>query len=398
MKKTIWWATYNLLPTYLIIVDEGFFILLAGWVISKLTDSSLLTGILLSLPSIPYFFSYFTGTVIDLSRKKKLILLMLSLIVFMILLLSQIALLADNLFFMILLFYLSAIVFGFTANITDTIFSIWTKQNVDEKEYKKIISIGRIILRGLGFLANALVGIILTFIFRFSIIPTLVILAMAIFLSLPVNIKDRFNEGEKGITFKESLIDGFNYVRKNKVLTQISILTLENLFFGILELLMIFYVQDFLHLGPIYYSILIITAQVGLLVGSIFALRINKGKLGFYQFTLIAIMSICIASYDLIHYVFIAIIPTFLISFLSGITSTLGSVTQLRYINKEYWGRASGFIQVISKGIFALSGPVGGILIEILGIGGTYLLIGSIIFMFNFVRLKFKEYYNIEIK
>jgi len=52
------------------------------WIASKISGSSLITGILFTLMSVPYFFSYFTGTLIDMTRNKKVILSSLVFIIF----------------------------------------------------------------------------------------------------------------------------------------------------------------------------------------------------------------------------------------------------------------------------------------------------------------------------
>lgn len=41
------------------------------WIMSKVSGSSLITGILTTLMSLLYFFSYFTGTFIDTAKNKK---------------------------------------------------------------------------------------------------------------------------------------------------------------------------------------------------------------------------------------------------------------------------------------------------------------------------------------
>ncbi|AWR93844.1 MFS transporter [Acidianus brierleyi] len=399
MSKTNWKnALYNIMSINLINFNITLAIFTMEWIISKLTCSSLLTGILIGLSSLAYFFSYFTGAFMDLTRKKKTILLGLIIPLFTILFLSQIALLANNdIFTIILLFYTFAILTGFTSDIASIILSIWIKENVNEKDYRKVSSINRVTLRSLRILAEALAGIFLAISFKYSITPSLIILVVVGFLLLPMNITENVEE-KRMHSFKKSLIDGFYYVRRSKVLTQFTILTTDNLFFEMQGLLLLFYVEDVLHQGPIYFSALLISAEIGIVVGSIFALRINKGKLGFYQIIFRLIISASLASYILINNIFLALIPTFLILFSSGVNSTLTSATLLRYIDKEYWGRTTGFIGVIANGLSTLSGPLGGILIEIIGVGWTYVLVSVVMLIFTFLKYTFKEYYNLEIK
>jgi hypothetical protein len=60
-------------------------------------------------------------------------------------------------------------------------------------------------------------------------------------------------------------------------------------------------------------------------------------------------------------------------------------------------GRARGFLGTISTGLATFSGALGGILIEVIGVGGTYLIVGIINLIFTLLTLTFKEYYNLEI-
>jgi len=174
----------------------------------------------------------------------------------------------------ILLFYIFAVLTVFISDIAGTIFTIWIKENVNGKDYRKTSTINRIILRSLRLFAEALAGIFLVISLRYSIVPSLIILILIIFLFLSINMREKFEEkGRSG--FKKSLIEGFNYVKRSKVLTQFTGLKIDNLFFEMQGLLLLFYVEDVLHQGPIYFSTLIISAETGIIIGSIFALRIN---------------------------------------------------------------------------------------------------------------------------
>lgn len=56
---------------------------------------------------------------------------------FVISFLSQLGVLINNLFAIILTFYLSMIIGGFVIDGSETILSIWIKENIYEKDYKK---------------------------------------------------------------------------------------------------------------------------------------------------------------------------------------------------------------------------------------------------------------------
>ncbi|BAK54369.1 hypothetical protein [Sulfurisphaera tokodaii] len=124
------------------------------WIISKITASGLITGILFSLTSIPFFFSYFTGTIVDTAKNKKTILLTLSFLLLVLLLLSQLELLVNNLPILILLFYTTALMTGIVFDVSGSIMSVWIKENVKEEFYKKVSSINRTITRSLGLFAE----------------------------------------------------------------------------------------------------------------------------------------------------------------------------------------------------------------------------------------------------
>jgi len=362
------------------------------WIMSKASGSSLITGILTTLMSLPYFFSYFTGTFIDTAKNKKGILLTLVSLFFIISFLSQLGVLINNLFAIILTFYLSMIIGGFVIDISETILSIWIKENIYEKDYKKISSINRVITRSLRLLAIALAGIFLAIDIKYSLFPSLIILGATIFMLLPIKIANTNRN-----TIRQGFIEGFNYIRKNKVLTQFTILTIGNLFFNMQGILLLYYVEKFLHQGPIYFSMLGASAEIGIVLGSFYAVMIKKGKLGLYNLLFGLLISASFISYVLIHNIFLSIIPTFAIFFFSGINSVLTSTALLKIIDKEFMGRARGFLGTISTGLATFSGALGGILIEVIGVGGTYLIVGIINLIFTLLILAFKEYYNLEI-
>ncbi|BFI74854.1 MFS transporter [Sulfurisphaera ohwakuensis] len=365
------------------------------WIISKITDSGLITGILFSLTSIPFFFSYFTGTIIDTTKYKKEILLVLSFLLLFILFLSQLELIANNLLAIILLFYMMTLFTGFIFDVSSTIKSIWIKENVNEEMYKKVSSINQIITRSLGLFAGVLAGILLTINLRYSLLGPLFLLGAVIFLLLPIKISSTLHIKKSGL--KEGFIEGFNYIRKNKVLTQFVILTMGNLFFNMQGLLLLFYVEDFLHKGPIFFSMLGIASEIGIILGSAYAPKIKKGKIGFYHVLFGTFISASLMSYILIHNVFLAIMPTFIIFFFSGINSTLTSSVLLKVIDKEYMGRVRGAISAISNGLVTFSGPLAGVLITTMGIVQTYLLVGVVMLIFFYLELTFKEFYNLRI-
>ncbi|WP_156016102.1 MFS transporter [Sulfuracidifex metallicus] len=365
------------------------------WIISKISGSSLITGILFSLISIPFFFSYFTGTIVDTIKNKKIILLAFSFLLLVILFLSQLELLVNNLFALILLFYIMTLLTGFIFDISGAIMSIWIKENINEEIYKKVSSINQIIARSLGLFAGVLAGIFLTVNLKYSLFGPLFLLGITIFLLLPIKISS--TKGIKKSGLKEGFIEGFNYIRKNKVLTQFVILTIGNFFFNMQGLLLLFYVEDFLHKGPIFFSMLGAVSEIGIILGSAYAPKIKKGKLGFYHVLFGTFISASLMSYILIHNVFLAVIPTFAVSFFSGINSVLTSSVLLRVIDKEYMGRVRGTISAISEGLVTFSGPLGGVLIAAMGIGQTYLLVGLVMLIFFYLELAFKEFYNLRI-
>ncbi|MQL56046.1 MFS transporter [Acidianus ambivalens] len=335
------------------------------WIISKISESSLITGILFTLMSVPYFFSYFTGTFIDMTRNKKGILFSLVFIFFIILLISQLELLSNNFLAIILAFYLSMIIGGIIIDGSETILSIWIKENVHESEYKKASSINRVITRSLRLIAVTLGGVLLTIDLKYSLFPPLIILGAIILLLLPIKMP---SSNQSKTSLKQGFIEGFNYIRKNKVLTQFTVLTIENLFFNMQGILILYYVESFLHKGPLYFSLLSASAEIGIILGSMLAVRIKKGKLGYYNVIFRSLISASLVSYILIHNIFLAVVPTFVIFLSSGINSVLTSSALLRNIDKEYMGRTYGFIGVISNGLVTFSGPLGGIMILTLGV------------------------------
>ncbi|GAA5420213.1 hypothetical protein Stok01_02176 [Sulfurisphaera tokodaii] len=188
---------------------------------------------------------------------------------------------------------------------------------------------------------------------KYSLLGPLFFLGIIIFLFLPIKIFSTTYTGKSG--FKKGLIEGINYIRKNKVLTQFIILTIGNLFFNMQGLLLLFYVEDFLHKGPIFFSMLGIASEAGIILGSAYAPKIKKGKIGFYHVLFGTFISISLVSYIVIHNVFLAVVPTFIIFFFSGINSVLTSSVLLRVIDKEYMGRVRGTISAISNGLVTFS-------------------------------------------
>jgi MFS family permease len=344
--------------------------------------------------SLPYFFSYFTGTFIDASKNKKGILLALIFLFFVISFLSQLELLINNLLAIVLAFYLSMIIGGFVIDSSETILSIWIKENIHEKDYKKFSSINRVITRTLRILSASLAGILIAISIKYSLFPPVIILGVIILVVVLLPIKITYSNPR---AVRRGFIEGLNYIRKNKILTQFTILTVENLFFNMQGILILYYVESVLHQGPIYFSILSVSAEIGVILGSMYAVRIKKGKLGFYHVRFGLLISVSFMSYILIHNIFLSIIPTFIIFFLSGINSVLTSTALLKNIDREFMGRAGGFLKTISNALATFSGPLGGVLIEVIGVGYTYLIVGIVTLIFTYLTLMFKEFYNLEI-
>ena len=359
---------------------------------SKISNE-ILTGILFSLYSLPFFFSYFTGTIIDIAKNKKAILYFLLLLLLTLIFMSQLELISGAITILIILFYATSILTGFVDDVAGTIKSIWIKENINENLYKKISSINQITRRSFGLLAEALTGILLVISLRYSLLVPLALVILTTLLLLPINVSEGL--AKKGI--RKGFREGLNYIKRNKALQQFMILTVGNLFFNMQGILLLFYVEDVLHESAIFFSILVITTEIGIILGSTYANRIKKGKLGFYHLIFGTFIALSLMSYYIIHNFFIAIIPTFAIFFFSGINSVLTSVARLKIIDKEYMGRVGGVISIISSALSSLSGPLGGLFITIIGVRNTYLLVGIVMLTFSYLGLAFKEYYNIEV-
>lgn len=367
------------------------------WIISTFTKSSIITGLYMSTVNIPYLLGFLIGLSIDLIKNKRRF-VTLFLLLYLSFVIASLMTLSRGYMYFLTLFLTISIIIGYTAWYgLSTILRLWVKGHLESKEYTKYLSVTNIIGAVFTTLIQVLAGILLTFfILDAFIIPlcisTLFLLGTLFFFPNP----EEVSMNRRG--FKEEFKDGIYYIKRNSALRQILLLSSDELFFGMFSILILFYAEDVLKVNAFYYNFMLAVLSAGNILGYLTSTLIKKGKWGLYNTIFSGILTVLIFSFIFIHTYFLSLLPLLGIAYLGGINTILSSSITMRIIPQDIWGRVSGMLTTVTLGFMMLSKPLGGLLIEEIGIKGAFLVVVTARAIYTIIRPFLKDWYNLTIE
>lgn len=369
------------------------FNLMIIWVLLYETHSPFLSGLGDGILSLPLFFSFIFGALIDKSSRKKEIAIWSGVARAVSLFTIFLGFYVNNVMLIVVSIYTSGFLIGLTSDILNSVRASWTKKFLSEEQYKSGSSIQQTVssmAEGAGYIAS---GLLLVFGFLESFISMFVIFIISL---VPLLIM-RVEESTEGKSAMESIIEGLKFIRENKAIMQVMVIALlGNMIFGMAGILFTSLVQIHFKISPIYVSIIFFIFIVGMVIGAMFSRNV-KGKVGNIAIGLYAIMGISLMSISILNNIFLIIVPALVIGFVIGIINVVLNTAILKLLPETMMARIQGAFNTFSLAATFISGMVGGILIQLTSATESFLIIGILIIAITPLWLLFRELASIRI-
>lgn len=363
------------------------FNLIILWVILALTKSPFLSGLGDGMLSLPLFFSFIFGALIERSRRRRLLGILASAGRSLSLVIVFIGFYIGNPIIITLFLYAVAFFLGLTSDILNSVRAAWTKQFLTEDLYKKGTSLSQTVsslAEGVGFISS---GLLLALGFDHSFFILLLVFALAIIPFILVRpVEDGVNRG-----INSSLRESFSFIRSNRKVYQVMVIAfLANLIFGMSGILFTSFVQLHLKLTSEYLSGIFFLFIVGTVFGSAAGSKV-KGNLGTVGMIVFGVVGASILSVSFMNTYYLTFIPGFIIGLLIGILNVALSTTFLTVIPQELMARVQGAFTTFTLAATFFSGTLGGIIIELTSSTESFLIMGIAIILITPLFLVFRE-------
>lgn len=366
------------------------------WIALELTSSTVISGFADGMVSLPLFLSFIFGAYIDRLKTKRKLAILTTVVRALFTLTMIVAVLVNIFWIRVLAIYSVAFVIGMTSDILNSVRASWSKQFLLESQYKSGISMLESltsVAQGIGY---AISGAILTL----GIVPAVYGIALIFILSVIPLLRIRDVNASMEVEsepFGVSIRSGLSYIIKSEILRAgMVILLFVNLAFGTVGIFFAYLVHNEFGLSAIYYGFLFISLIVGIIIGSVFAVKI-KGKLGFYNALFIFTIGTLIASMSLIGSITPDYAITFAIGLMIGFVNVISQAGIISRIKHEMMGRVTGAFSTFGLSVTFLSGGIGGLLIRYFSLHWAFVIVGVIISTVAVLSIVFREYYNLRI-
>lgn len=366
------------------------------WITLKLTYSPLISGFADGMISLPLFMSFVFGAYIDHMKTKKGLSILSSSVRSVSVLILVIAVLYNIFWVRVLAIYTVAFVIGMTSDILNSIRGSWTKQFLNETQYKS----GMSLLESVSTVAQGAGYVISSFMLVFGIVTATYGISLIFLVSVFPLIMIRDRDGGVVVEtepFGKSMRSGLSYIGKSGVLKAGIYITLfANLAFGAIGIFFAYLVDIVFQMTALYYGLLFFSLTLGIVAGSITASKV-KGKLGLLNAIFVSGIGILMMSLSLFNTIY----PDFAISFgmglFIGIVNVISQAGILSVVKQEMMARVTGAISTFGLGITFLSGGIGGTLISVFTLNWSFVIIGAIVVGVGISATVFKDYYNLRV-
>lgn len=383
-----------LLNTSLSRAGMGAYSVILLWVTYALTHSPVLTGLADGMASLPLFASFVVGALVDRSGRKKFLGVAVSIARPLVIGLMFLALLVHSIYTIAALFFATSILLGFTTDVLNSVRSVWTKQFLTDSTYKK----GTSLANSVTYVAEV-VGFGVSGILFLGFSSAFLILFLIFFIALvsivPIRPEREVIAGNQTTT--QSVMESLGFIRNSRLLIEVLILAmLANFLLGTLGIGMTVYVKNALGLSPLYFSTLLVTLSVAMIVGSVVAngLTVNFGK----EVTItIAVVGVLVALTGMVPSIYYDYPLMAGIGIAIGFLNVGAGTLVLKKVPMEMMARIQGSFNTIGLGMTFVSGTVGGLIIAFTSSRDMLAIIGIAVIAVAVITIFFRELYSMNV-
>jgi len=349
------------------------FDLMILWVLLRLTSSPFLAGLGEGMLSLPLFFSFLLGAVVDRSSHRKALagwatglrVIAPLLVVASMLLHSEGSVIAS--------LFLAAFLVGLTSDLLNSVRASWTKDLLLEGQYV----MGSSLASAASSIADAAGYGLAGFFLEVGFGPAFALLAAVYLISSLPLVPLRVAEREIAAS-KSDVIEGLRFVKSTPFLLQlIAIGTVLNLVFGMSGVMIASLVQIKFHLPSIYMSALILSLMTGMMAGSA-ASSGMRGRVGPKAAILVFLLGIAAAFMAFLN-IYEEPIAALVLGGLIGVLNVMLNAVVLKMVPPELMARVTGAFNTFSLAVTFASGAFGGILISATSVGSSFLIVGFVV-------------------
>jgi len=364
------------------------FDLMILWIVLEVTGSPLLAGLGEGLLSLPLFFSFLFGAVIDKSRRKKRIALASGALRAASLLGVMWAAFIGSRIALVIAIYSAALIIGLTSDVLNSIRTSWTKEFLGEEQYKTGSSLSSAVSSAFDAAGYGLAGLMVTQGYEISFLTLLSVFIVAL---APLSAIRESDVQLKRSSPLESMREGIAFIRAHRVVTEAMVVAVVvNMVFGMSGVMIAALVQQSLRLPAVYMSLLIVAIMGGGVLGSGLASKIKGGlgKISFASTTVAGFSSLMVGFSGSV----LADAAAALVMGLSiGVLSVALMTAFIKIIPYEMMARVQGAFNTFTLSVTFFSGAVGGALITLAGARGSFLIVGGLVILSSTLWLAFKE-------
>lgn len=369
------------------------FNLMIIWILLYETHSPFLSGLGDGILSLPLFFSFIVGALIDKSGRKKAITVWTSIGRAVSLSTIFFGFYVNNVTLIVIAIYVTGFLIGFTSDILNSVRASWTKKFLNEEQYKSGSSIMQTVsslAEGAGYIAS---GLLLALGFLQSFISIFIIFIVSLAPLLLMNVE----ESTESKTAMESIKEGLKFISENKAILQVMIIALlTNMIFGMAGVMFTALVQIHFKLSPIYVSTIFFIFLVGMVIGSMLAQKV-RGRVGVISISAYAIIGASLFSVAILNNIFLIFVPGLIIGLFIGIINVVINTAILKILPQNLMARIQGAFNTFSLAATFISGMLGGLLIQFTSSTESFMTIGLLILIISPIWLTFKELSSIKI-
>ena len=326
------------------------FDLMILWIVLEVTHSAFLAGLGEGLLSLPLFFSFILGALIDKMSHKKLMALVAGLVRAGSLAAVILSLLVGSAFALIASIYLSALVIGFTSDIMNSVRATWTKEFLSEAQYKSGSSISSSISTLFDAAGYALSGLILSIDYLNAF---LILIAIFLVATAPLLLINEGKTLEVPFSPLESMKEGLAFIRGHKAIAEA-------------------------------------------LIGSAGASKI-RGRLGYIASSSVAVAGASSLAMGFSSSALIDVLPALIMGVAVGVLTVAMTTAFLKIVPYDMMARVQGGFNTFTLAVTFASGALGGALVALIGARGSFMFVGVFVLISSVLWLGFKDLSSLEI-
>lgn len=362
------------------------FSILLPWLVLTTTGSPIVTGIADGLISIALLLSFISGTLVDRSRLKKG-LFAFSMAGLAVSYLIMGAALGESLYYeKIGLIFIAAFMIGIFDDVQDTVSAFFDRVLLKDHQVNPGMSLRRGILAISSLLGYAASGFFISNGFYFTIFSIAVLTLVPAFMIIPV--KYDYAPGEQNEPFIASLRKGIREFLENKVLKQLFMLaSVTNFFWGMLTVSFVVLVERFLSLSVFHFSALMVSLEIGVLIGNVVSGRLKNLRGTFFMGAVLTwgfiFLGVFSMSYLRLFYPLAGLVLA--AGMVSGMTVVFVEGTIIKNTPKEMMARIFGSMKTLFSGLSFLSGTFAGIILSLISAPFIFIIVAIPMFLVGII-------------